>query len=85
MGPEYLRELRLRARTARFRNQRGKGLPRVNANGVGDLHVRVQQWTPSEISGEERKLLKQMAELRPTVAQPRHKGFWSKMKEALRA
>ena len=64
---------------------RGKGLPRVNANGVGDLHVRVQQWTPSEISGEERKLLKQMAELRPTVAQPRHKGFWSKMKEALRA
>ncbi|HYV96705.1 MAG TPA: J domain-containing protein, partial [Gemmatimonadaceae bacterium] len=25
---------------------RGKGLPRVNASGTGDLHVRVQLWTP---------------------------------------
>ena len=64
---------------------RGKGLPRVNANGVGDLHVRVQQWTPSETSGDERKLLQQLAALRPTVVQPGHKGLWSKMKDALRA
>ena len=64
---------------------RGRGLPRVNANGVGNLHVRVQQWTPSEVSGEEKKLLQQLATLRPTVAQPRNKSFWSKMKDALGA
>ena len=64
---------------------RGRGLPRVNANGVGNLHVRVQQWTPSEVSGEEKKLLQQLATLRPSVALPRNKSFWSKMKDALGA
>jgi molecular chaperone DnaJ len=27
---------------------RGRGLPRVNASGTGDLHVRVQLWTPGD-------------------------------------
>ena len=30
-------------------NVRGRGLPRVNASGVGDLHVRVQLWTPDSV------------------------------------
>jgi len=64
---------------------RTKGLPRVNASGVGDLHVRVQMWTPTELSPEEERLIEQLRELRPAVAQPRNKSFWSKMKDALRA
>ncbi len=64
---------------------RGRGLPRVNASGVGDLHVRVQLWTPTEIAGEEKRLIEQLAVLRPTVQQPRNKSFWSKMKDALGA
>ena len=65
---------------------RGRGLPRVNAPGVGDLHVRVQLWTPEEISVEERALLERLMELRPAVpADTRGKGFWAKMKEALGA
>ena len=64
---------------------RGRGLPRVNASGVGDLHVRVQLWTPTEVSAEEKRLLDQLAVLRPTVQQPRNKSFWSKMKDALGA
>ena len=65
-------------------NVRGRGLPRVNASGVGDLHVRVQLWTPDSVSREEEALLRKLAETQKTP-QAREKGFWSKMKEALGA
>ncbi|MEJ7813255.1 MAG: molecular chaperone DnaJ [Gemmatimonadaceae bacterium] len=64
---------------------RGRGLPRVNAKGEGDLHVRVQLWTAQSPSDDETKLLRQLESLRagPPAAQP--KGFWSKVKETLGA
>ena len=65
---------------------RGKGLPRVNGGGSGDLHVRVQLWTPDRITDEERQIIGRLAELQPGVpADGRGKGFWAKMKEALGA
>ena len=65
---------------------RGRGLPRVNSSGVGDMHVRVQLWTPEAPSEEERALLLRLAEVQGTPPQQRPaKGFWSKMKEALGA
>jgi molecular chaperone DnaJ len=65
---------------------RGRGLPRVNASGVGDLHVRVQLWTPERLGGREEQLVRELAELQKNVPQPsRSKGFWTKMKEALGA
>jgi molecular chaperone DnaJ len=64
---------------------RGKGLPRVNASGVGDLHVRVQMVTPStdDLTAEERTLLERLRDLRPEPSAPREKTFWTRMKEAL--
>jgi molecular chaperone DnaJ len=64
---------------------RGKGLPRVNASGTGDLHVRVQLWTPDELTREEETLLRKLAEISAKPPQTRSKGFWTKMKEALGA
>ena len=65
---------------------RGRGLPRVNGGGTGDLHVRVQLWTPEDLSDEERTLITRLAELQPAVpADSRSKGLWAKMKEALGA
>ena len=65
---------------------RGRGLPRVNAGGTGDLHVRVQLWTPDRVTDEERQILARLAQLQPGVpADGRGKGFWAKMKEALGA
>ena len=65
---------------------RGRGLPRVNAGGVGDLHVRVQLWTPERLTDEEKQLVARLGELQPGVpADGRGKGFWAKMKEALGA
>jgi molecular chaperone DnaJ len=65
---------------------RGRGLPRVNGGGTGDLHVRVQLWTPEELSDEERTLIGQLSEIQASIpADGRGKGFWAKMKEALGA
>ncbi len=64
---------------------RGRGLPRVNATGTGDLHVRVQLWTPQEPTQDEVALLKQLADMQGTAPPQREKSIWSKMKEALGA
>jgi molecular chaperone DnaJ len=64
---------------------RGRGLPRVNSSGVGDLHVRVQLWTPSAPSAEEEAVIRQLAGFEHKPPANRDKGFWAKMKEALGA
>ena len=64
---------------------RNRGLPRVNAVGVGDLHVRVQLWTPDRVSDEEKALIEQLSTVQSNVPATRSKGFWSKMKEVLGA
>jgi molecular chaperone DnaJ len=66
-------------------NLRGRGLPRVNASGVGDLHVRVQLWTPEKLTDEESAIIRQLAALQDRAPQGRTKGFWNKMKEVLGA
>jgi molecular chaperone DnaJ len=64
---------------------RGRGLPRVNASGTGDLHVKVQLWTPQEVPAEEEALIQQLASLQGSAPPHREKSIWSKMKEALGA
>ncbi|MEO7999979.1 MAG: DnaJ C-terminal domain-containing protein, partial [Gemmatimonadaceae bacterium] len=64
---------------------RGRGLPRVNASGTGDLHVRVQLWTPQTMSPEEEHAVKVMSKIQPAAPKQREKSIWSKMKEALGA
>ena len=64
---------------------RGRGLPRVNASGTGDLHVRVQLWTPQSLSEDQQELVKQLAATDGEPPATRSKGIWSRMKEALGA
>jgi molecular chaperone DnaJ len=64
---------------------RGRGLPRVNASGTGDLHVRLQLWTPDSLTDEEAELMRRLLELRPSAPPKRTKGFWAKVKESLGA
>jgi molecular chaperone DnaJ len=65
-------------------NLRGRGLPRINSSSMGDLHVRLQLWTPETFSQEETALLRQLGEIQQVPA-PRPKGLWSKLKESLGA
>ncbi len=64
---------------------RGRGLARVNAAGTGDLHVRVQLWTPDKLGDEEQELIERLAVVQRAVPTDRGKGLWAKMKEALGA
>ncbi len=64
---------------------RGRGLARVNAAGTGDLHVRVQLWTPDSLTAEEEELIERLGQLQRNVPSEREKGLWAKMKEALGA
>ncbi len=74
-----------RTESAQVFHLRGRGLPRVNASGVGDLHVRLQLYTPEELTAEEETLIKRLGELQVAPEQRRGKGFWSKVKESLGA
>jgi molecular chaperone DnaJ len=64
---------------------RGRGLARVNSGGSGDLHVRVQLWTPDKLGEEEAELIERLNAVQQAVPSDRGKGFWAKMKEALGA
>jgi molecular chaperone DnaJ len=64
---------------------KGRGLPRINASGIGDLHVRLQLFTPEELTPEEESIIKRLGEIQTAPAQRRSKGFWSKIKESLGA
>jgi molecular chaperone DnaJ len=65
-------------------NLRGRGLPRINSSSMGDLHVRLQLWTPDNLTAEESALIQQLAAIQDVPA-PRAKGLWSKLKESLGA
>jgi molecular chaperone DnaJ len=64
---------------------RGRGLPRVNASGTGDIHVRIQLWTPQSLTPEQKTLLTELAATEGTPPTARSKGFWSRMKDVLGA
>lgn len=65
---------------------RGKGLPQLRGGSRGDLIVRVNVWTPTDLSDEQERLLQQLAAIESDLpAEPRQehdRGLWSKIKEA---
>jgi len=65
-------------------NLRGRGLPRINSSSFGDLHVRLQLWTPESLSDEESALIRRLSEVQK-VPPARPKGLWSKIRESLGA
>jgi molecular chaperone DnaJ len=64
---------------------RGHGLPRLGEGGRGDLHVRVLVWTPTKLTGEQERLLREFerVESAPPSGEEAKRGFWEKIKEAL--
>jgi molecular chaperone DnaJ len=66
---------------------RGKGLPRLGGGARGDEHVRINLWTPHELSAEQESLFRRLAELEGSPPAPNGKarqgGFWNRVKEAL--
>ena len=65
---------------------RGRGLPHLRGGGRGDQVVRVTVWTPTHLSDEQERLLRELASVETPppsgVEAHREGGFWSKVKEA---
>ena len=66
---------------------RGQGLPRVGEGGRGDLHVRVQVWTPTSLTDQQERLLKELGNVegQPPSAEDLGRKFWKQIREAFGA
>ncbi len=61
-----------------------KGLPHLGQDGRGDLHIRIHVWTPESLSPEQERLFRELSALEGEPPR-RSAGFWTRVKEALRA
>jgi molecular chaperone DnaJ len=62
---------------------RARGVPHLNDSGRGDLQVRLRVVTPTEVTDEQRKLLRQLAATFDHDVTPQeNKGFFDKVKDA---
>ncbi|MCO6390927.1 molecular chaperone DnaJ [Aliihoeflea aestuarii] len=60
---------------------RGKGMPVLRQNQVGDLYIQVAVETPQSLSKRQRELLQEFEELSSTENSPQASGFFSRMKD----
>lgn len=66
---------------------RGRGLPNLGNGRRGDLHVRVQVWTPVQLSAEQDRLFRELAKLEgdPPQGESLGRKFWHRVREAFGA
>jgi molecular chaperone DnaJ len=61
---------------------RGRGVPRLQGRGRGDLRVIVVVAVPTKLTDDEAELLRRFAEGRGEAVEPRDKGLLSRIKSA---
>ena len=61
---------------------KGKGMPRLNRNSRGDLHVVVEVMVPTKLNSKQKKLLKEFAEAGSQDAEP-ESGLLGKLRDAI--
>jgi len=69
--------------TSKVFRLRGKGIPHLNAHGVGDELVQVTVWTPSRLSAEDERLLKALDKSPSFIPPKSDKSFFHKLKDSL--
>ena len=70
--------------TGRVFRLRGRGVPRVDGRGRGDLLVETVVDTPTDLGREEDELFRQLAELRGEEVAPAETGFLSRIRSAFK-
>jgi molecular chaperone DnaJ len=60
---------------------RGQGFPNLRGYGKGDQLIRIFVETPTRLSTEQAELLRKFAEIGGDRVEPRHEGFFNKMKQ----
>ncbi|MGH9272326.1 MAG: DnaJ C-terminal domain-containing protein, partial [Ilumatobacteraceae bacterium] len=61
---------------------RGRGVPRLQGRGRGDLRAHVLVEVPTKLAEDEAELLRQLAEKRGEDVHPPGKGLFSRIKSA---
>ena len=61
---------------------RGRGVPRLQGRGRGDLRMVVNVEVPTSVTDEEAKILRQLAAVRGDEVAPEEQGFFSRIKSA---
>ena len=62
---------------------RGKGIPHLNRGGRGDQLVQVMVWVPTGLAGQDKDLLKKLAESESFRPPKASKSFFDKLRETL--
>jgi molecular chaperone DnaJ len=62
---------------------RGKGVPRLRNNGLGDQLVVVNVRIPESLEEEDRELFEQLAERMDSEVLPQERGFFDRLKNVL--
>ena len=70
--------------TGRVFRLRGRGVPRLDRGGRGDLLVRVVVDTPTDLTAEEEELLRRLAAERGEDVAPRESGVFSRIRSAFK-
>ncbi|WP_421579207.1 molecular chaperone DnaJ [Shinella sp. M31] len=60
---------------------KGKGMPVLRSNQVGDLYIQIQIETPQKLTKRQRELLKEFEEISSKDNNPESAGFFARMKE----
>lgn len=60
---------------------KGKGAPRVNGRGRGDLHVMVEIEVPKKLTREQKQVLQELDRLMPNQNIPHDAGLFEKVKD----
>lgn len=65
-----------------FFRLKGKGIPRLNGYGQGDLHIKVVVVTPTKLTEEQKELYRQLSSVTGIKPSEEQKGFFDKVKDA---
>ena len=63
---------------------RGKGIPHLRGSGRGDQMVHIKVVTPTKLTAKQKELLREFAKAGGTDLPDENKGFFERMKDALR-
>ncbi|HJT37809.1 MAG TPA: molecular chaperone DnaJ [Actinomycetota bacterium] len=61
---------------------RGRGVPRLDGRGRGDLLVHVTVDIPAHVKGDERTLFEKLAEIRGETVSGEHKGIFRRLRDS---
>ncbi len=76
---EEMLEIPAGTQTGRSFTKRGLGIPRLQRSGRGDLIITVRVVTPTNLTGEQKELLRALAQTFGDTPAEQHKGFFDRI------